>query len=205
MISMKQSALVLLAALAAFMVAGQAAGEPFHHPFGEWREYNRDWLAVCPNAIEEEKALAGYYYISCFASTGTGQNEAGQPAYKLTLILNRLDGALDVAFSDQAEGGASFDRTRPLRIRFGNDPPMLFSYGTDLETRYTTVNQYFVSDPAKRDALIAAMKEKAAATLVIPLAGDDPEAFTDIRLSMQGVLASLDFMTAYARRVEDYN
>mgnify|MGYP001320378486 CR=1 FL=1 len=202
---MKQSALFLMAVLAAMFAPGRAAGEPFHHPFGEWREYNRDWLAVCPDAIEEEKALADYYYVSCFASTGTGRNDAGLPAYKLTLILNRLDGRLDVAFSDQAGDDTSFDRDRPLRIRFGNEPPMLLAYGTDLETRFTTVNQYFVSDPAKRDALIAAMKEKAAATLVIPLAGGEPGAFADIRLSMQGVLASLDFMTAYARRVEDYN
>jgi hypothetical protein len=205
MISMKHSVPFLLAAFAALFAAGQAAGEPFHHPFGEWREYNRDWLAVCPDAIEEGNASAGYYYVSCFASTGAGQNEAGQPDYKLTLVLNRLDGELDVAFSDQANGGTSFDRTRPLSIRFGSEPPMLFSYGTDLETRYTTINQYFVSDPAKRDALIAAMKEKASATLLVPLAGDDPDAFADIRLSMQGVLASLDFMDAYARRVEDYN
>ncbi|WP_152664644.1 hypothetical protein [Devosia geojensis] len=202
---MKHSVPFLLAALTAMFAAGQVAGEPFHHPFGEWREYNRDWLAVCPDAIEEENASAGYYYVSCFASTGTGQNEAGQPDYKLTLILNRLNGELDVAFSDQADGGTSFDRNRPLRIRFGSEPPMLLTYGTDLETRYTTVNQYFVSDPAKRDALIAAMREKASATLVIPLAGDDPQAFADIRLSMQGVLASLDFMDAYARRVEEYN
>lgn len=200
------SLLRTLAAAVVALFAAPASGEPFHHPFGEWREYNRDWLAVCPDDIDENEADADYYYVSCFASTGTGTlNDAGQPVYKLTLVLNRLDGELDVAFSDQRNDGTSFDRSRPLRIRFGGDEPMLLSYGADLETRYTTVNQYFVSDPEKRDALIEAMKVKASATLVIPVTGGTPDATTEIRLSMQGVLASLDFMNAYARRVEDYN
>ncbi|GLQ54870.1 hypothetical protein [Devosia nitrariae] len=196
----------ILAAAVTALFASPAVGEPFHHPFGEWREYNRDWLAVCPDEIKEDEADADYYYVSCFASAATGAlNDGGQSLYKLTLILNRLDGELDVAFSDQANDGASFDRSRPLRIRFGSDEPMFFSYGVDLETRYTTVNQYFVSDPQKRDALVEAMKAKASATLTIPVAGGAPDATTEIRLSMQGVLASLDFMNAYARRVEDYN
>lgn len=196
---------ILAAAITALLVA-PVMGEPFHHPFGEWREYNRDWLAVCPDDIDENEADADYYSVSCFASTGTGAlNDAAQPVYKLTLILNRLDGELDVAFSDQANDGTSFDRSRPLRIRFGSDDPMLFSYGVDLETRYTTVNQYFVSDAQKREALIEAMKAKASATIIIPVTDGAPDAFTEIRLSMQGVLASLDFMNAYARRVEDYN
>lgn len=195
-----------LAAAITALLAAPAMGEPFHHPFGEWREYNRDWLAVCPDDINENEAAADYYHVSCFASTGTGAlNDAGLPAYKLTLVLNRLDGQLDVAISDQLNDGTSFDRSRPLRIRFGGDEPMLLSYGVDLETRYTTVNQYFVSNPEKREALIEAMKAKASATLVIPVTRGAPGATTEIRLSMQGVLASLDFMNAYARRVEDYN
>jgi hypothetical protein len=55
--------------VAMLSLAGPAAAEPFHHPYGEWREYNRDWLAACPDVINED--ATDFYGYSCFASTGS--------------------------------------------------------------------------------------------------------------------------------------
>ena len=102
---------------AVLLLAGPAAAEPFHHPFGEWREYNRDWLAACPDAIVED--AADFYGYSCFASTGSQElNGANLPAYKLTLIRNRLDGALDLAITVSPDSG-EYDPERPIVLAFG--------------------------------------------------------------------------------------
>lgn len=191
------------AALGALLLAAPAAAEPFRHSSGEWREYNRDWLAACPVRIVEDSP--DYYGTSCFASTGSAElNAAGLPAYKLTLVRNRLDGTLDVAFTFAPTDGAELDTARPLRIRFGGEPDMAFAFSTDLETRHNVVNQFFVADEARRDALIAAMRARNAATLLVPVSGvSEPE--REVWLSMRGVLASLDFMESHARRVDDYD
>lgn len=189
------------ARLAAFAcLSVPALAEPFHHPFGEWREYNRDWLAACPDAIDED--AADFYFYSCFASTGSqALNGAGLPAYKLTLIRNRLDGALDVAIT-VAPDDAVYDPARPMLIRFSGAAPIPLSMGADLETRFNTVNQFFVIDSQARAALIDTMKERASLTLSVPLIGQEKPIET--LLSLQGVMASLDFMSTYARRVAQY-
>ena len=85
-----------------------AVAEPFHHPFGEWREYNRDWLAACPDVINED--ATDFYGYSCFARTGSQElNGANLPAYKLTLIRNRLNGALDLAITSLVLGLTRID------------------------------------------------------------------------------------------------
>lgn len=188
----------------AFLVlaSGPIMAAPFHHPNGEWREYNQDWLAACPDAVEE--TATDYYGFSCFASTGSAQlNGANLPAYKLTLMLNRLTGALDVALTAAATDGPSIDPTRPLIVRFNGEQALSFDFGADLETRYNTINQYYVVDPARRDALIEAMKSRNAVTLSLPVTGARAD-HVEIRLSLRGVTASLDFMSSYARRVEPY-
>lgn len=188
-------AIVLLA-----LSALPAAAEPFHHPFGEWREYNRDWLAACPDKIDE--SATDFYGFSCFASTGSQElNAAGLPAYKLTVLRNRLTGDLDIAITVAADG-VEADPSRPLVMTFAGEAPMSFDFTTDLETRYNTVNQFYVADPARRDALLDKMKQRTALTLAVPLIGDiDHKA---VRLSLRGVTASIDFMSTYARRVADY-
>ena len=134
---------------AVLLLAGPAAAEPFHHPFGEWREYNRDWLAACPDAIVED--AADFYGYSCFASTGSQElNGANLPAYKLTLIRNRLDGALDLAITVSADSG-EYDPERPIVLGFGGEPPVAVAFGTDIETGFSTVNQFFIADAARRD------------------------------------------------------
>lgn len=178
-----------------------AAAEPFHHPFGEWREYHRDWLAACPDIINED--ATDYYGFSCFASTGSQElNSANLPAYKLTLFRNRLNGELEVAITVAADG-AAVDPSRPLLMAFGGETAEAFSFGQDLETRYNTTNQYFVADPARKAALIERMKERNSLLLTVPLAGGDA-ASKQVWLSLRGVIASLDFMAAYARRVAQY-
>ena len=128
-----------------------AVAEPFHHPFGEWREYNRDWLAACPDVINED--ATDFYGYSCFASTGSQElNGANLPAYKLTLIRNRLNGALDLAITVAPDSG-EYDLGRPITLQFGGEEAIALNFGTDIETRFNTVNQFFVADPAQRDAL----------------------------------------------------
>lgn len=177
-----------------------AVAEPFHHSYGEWREYFRDWLAACPDAIVEDSA--DYYGYSCFASTGSQmQNSASLPAYKLTLIRNRLDGELDLAITVAADEG-SYDESRPMRLLFAGDGPVMLAMGEELETRFNVTNQYFVADADLEAQLIERMKERASLKLIVPMAGAERPA--DIWLSLQGVMASLDFMSAYARKVEQY-
>ena len=182
------------------LLTGPVSAEPFHHPYGEWREYNRDWLAACPDAIIED--AADYYGYSCFASTGSQElNGANLPAYKLTLIRNRLDGALDLAITVSPDSG-EYDAARPMQLHFGGAEPVALSMGTDIETRHNTINQFFVSDPDKLASIIATMKERNAVTLGVPLIGVEKPVET--WLSLRGVLASLDFMDTFARKVAQY-
>jgi hypothetical protein len=188
-----------LALVALVMSTTPAAAEPFHHLFGEWREYNRDWLAACPDAIVED--AADYYGYSCFASTGSQElNDANLPAYKLTLIRNRLDGVVDLAITIAPTDG-SYDAERPMVLQFGGDPADELALGRDIETRHNTTNQFFLIGP-KRDEILARMEERNAVTLSVPLVGREEPVVT--RLSLRGVLASLDFMLAFARRVSQY-
>lgn len=189
-------------ALVFFLAAAlPLAAEPFHHSFGEWREYNRDWLAACPDLIDED--ATDYYGFSCFASTGSAElNGANLPAYKLTIFRNRLTGDLDVAITVAADGVAP-DTTRPLLLNFGGEPPLRFDFTTDLETRYNTTNQYYVADAARKAALLDRMKERNSLTLTVPLTGGEA-ASKDVWLSLRGVSASIDFMATYARKVAQY-
>lgn len=186
--------------MAILLLAGPAAAEPFHHPFGEWREYNRDWLAACPDAIVED--APDFYGYSCFASTGSQElNGANLPAYKLTLIRNRLNGSLDLAITVSPDSG-EYDPERPILLEFGGEAPVALALGSEIETRFNTVNQFFIADPARRDAIIATLKERNAVTLSVPLRGQEEPVKT--WLSLRGVLASLDFMETYARKVAQY-
>lgn len=190
-----------LAAMALALFTLPAAAEPFHHPSGEWREYNNDWLASCPDKIDEDAPT--YYGYSCFASTGGQElNSAGLPAWKLTLIHNRLTGDVDVAFTGAADG-TEVDTSRPISIEFTGVMPQNFDFASDLETRFNTSNQWFVADEFRRDALIAQMKMRNAVILHVPLTAAG-EPVRKVRLSLRGVLASLDFMSSYARRVSQY-
>lgn len=190
-----------LARLAAFaLLAVPVSAEPFHHPFGEWREYNRDWLAACPDAIDED--AADYYGYSCFASTGSPTlNAAGLPAYKLTVIRNRLDGTLDIAITIAPDAGR-YDEARPMTLRFQGAAPIALWMGKEIETRHATVNQFFIAPSDLRDSLLDTLKDRASLTLAVPL--DDRQKPVETRLSLQGLMASLDFMDTYARKIEQY-
>ena len=183
------------------MLAMPAAAAPFHHAYGEWREYNRDWLAACPDVINED--AADYYGTSCFASTGSQElNSTGLPAYKLTVMRNRITGDLDVAVTVAADD-VETDTSRPMVFAFSGQAPISLDFTSDLETRYNTTNQFFIADPDRKAHVIALMKERNALTLTVPLSGGaSPD--KEVWLSMRGVLASLDFMSAYARKVTQY-
>lgn len=190
-----------IAILAAMCSTLPLAAEPFHHgATGEWREYNRDWLAACPDRIDE--GAADYYGFSCFASTASQElNAARLPAYKLTVFRNRLNGELDVALTVAADG-VEVDPSRPLLVSFGTDPAESFDFVTDLETRYNTANQFYVVDEARKATLLDKMRERNAALLTIPLTGQHQS--RQVRLSLRGLLASIDFMNAHARKVAQY-
>ncbi|MFD1252898.1 MULTISPECIES: hypothetical protein [Devosia] len=182
------------------LMAMPAVAAPFHHPYGEWREYNRDWLAACPDKIDED--ATDFYGYSCFASTGSQTlNGANLPSYKLTLVRNRLDGKLDLAITIAGEEG-DYDPTRPMELRFGGEPPISLPMGSGIETRFNTINQFFITDDVVETGIIDKMKNRNAVTLSVPLTGRDQP--LEVRLSLQGVLASLDFMDIYARKVAEY-
>lgn len=191
---------IVIGAAALLLASATAQAAPFHHPYGEWREYHRDWLAACPDTIDEDGT--DFYSYSCFASTGSVEvNSANLPAYKLTLIRNRLNGELDLAITVATDAG-EYDPARPMILHFAGDPPLSLMMGRDIETRFNTVNQFFIVDDAAETALIDKMKERVAVTLAVPIKGQEKSVVA--RLSMQGVLASLDFMDTYARKVKDY-
>jgi hypothetical protein len=188
---------ICLAAL--LTLSGPALAEPFHHSFGEWREYHRDWLAACPDAIDED--AKDFYGYSCFASTGSQElNDANLPAYKLTLIHNRLDGEIDLAITVSPSQG-EYDVERPIMLRFGGEAPIALTWGGDIETRHNVTNQFFLIGD-DRDAVLEKMAERNALTLSVPLVGVEKP--VESRMSLRGVLASLDFMSTYARRVAQY-
>ena len=188
------SILLLLSAL-------PLAAEPFHHSFGEWQEYNRDWLAACPDVIDE--SATDYYGFSCFASTGSEElNSANLPAYKLTIFRNRLTGDLDIAITVAADS-VEADPSRPLLLNFGGEPSLSFDFTTDLETRYNTINQYYVVDAARKAALLDKMKERTSVTMTVPLTAGEIDS-KEVWLSLRGVSASIDFMATYARKVAQY-
>jgi hypothetical protein len=177
-----------------------AAAAPFHHPFGEWREYSRDWLAACPDKVNEKGSF--YAEFSCFASTYSQErNSANLPAYSLTVIRNRLTGELDIALT-LADTQRNFDTTRPLVLQFAGDPPEQLDFTADLETRYNTSNQFFLLDPQRKAELLQRFKDRSAVELQVPIEGA-PKPWTT-RLSLRGLNASLDFMEAYARRIEQF-
>jgi len=183
---------------ALLLVTQPAFADPFHHPSGEWREYSRDWLAACPDTIVEDSV--GYYGTSCFASTGSQDlNGAGQPNYKLTMLLNRLDGELGLFFAVQADTFEA-DQARPVVLAFDGERPRSYVFGRDLETRFNTINEYYF---VEADPLIERMIAGNNLTLIIPVTGGS-EPQRRVTLSLQGVAASLDFMKAYARRVAQY-
>ncbi len=187
---------------ALFALLGSAlplAAEPFHHANGEWREYNRDWLAACPDAIDDD--ATDYYGFSCFASTGSQLlNRAGLPAYKITIFHNRLNGERDVAVTVAADGIA-IDTSRPMIIVFGGEAAERFDFTADLEIRYETANRFFVVDPARKQALLDKMMKRNGAMITVPVTGGETR---PVWLSMRGVSASIDFMAAYARKVAQY-
>ena len=191
----------MLVGLLALAAMSPSAAAPFHRNSGQWREYNRDWLAACPDAIDEDGL--SYEAYSCFASTGSQElNGANLPAYALTLIRNRLTGDVDIAVTVALDQGET-DPSRPLVLTFGGEVPERLDFVADLETRHNVSNQYFVKDAARRDALLERMKQRNAVMLGVPLTGSDV-ASKDTRLSLRGVAASLDFMTSYARKVAAY-
>jgi hypothetical protein len=195
--------MLLRSCLAVFLLLPGVSGtfaEPFRHSTGEWREYNRDWLAACPDTINEDGL--SYHEFSCFASTYSQQlNAANLPAYSLTIIRNRLNGEFDIAIT-LADTERDVDATRPLVLQFAGDPAEELDFSADLETRYNTVNQFFVRDPDRKANLLQRFKDRNAVELEVPLKGT-PENLT-MRLSLRGLTASLDFMEAYARRIEQY-
>ncbi len=187
----------LVAMVLAF--SGPAMAQPFQHSSGEWRQYNADWLSSCPNAIHED--AADFYGYSCFSSTESQEkNDANLPAYKLTLVHNRLDGEIDLAITVSPSKG-EYDETRPIILRFGGETPIALTMGNDMETRHNTVNQFFLIG-ADRDAVLDKMRERNALVMSVPLVGVEKP--VESRMSLRGVLASLDFMSTYARRVAQY-
>ena len=182
------------------LLVAPVLADPFEHSSGEWREYQRDWLASCPNAIHED--ATDYYGVSCFASTGSQElNSANLPAYKLTLMRNRLSGDLDIAFTVAADN-VETDTAGKIVLAFGGEAPVSLDFASDLETRYNTVNQFYVVNPALKAKLIERLKVRNAVFMTVPLTG--AISTKNVRLSLRGVAASLDFMATYARRVAQY-
>ena len=129
-----------------------------------------------------------------------GVRKSGCSGFAYVVDIATSPGADDQVF---ATDGVEADTSRPLVLAFGGEAPENFDFSTDLETRYNTVNQFFVVDPRRKAALLERMKERNSLLLSVPLTGGT-EASKDVWLSLRGVMASIDFMATYARRVAQY-
>lgn len=176
--------------------------KPFKHKFGEWREYNSAWLAVCPEKLEPEKAKFGTYYDHCWAVAGsTETNDIGYPIYSFRIHRQRVTGAMEVSFTYAGAGSQKLDTTRPINIFFDGGHEAMLSFSVSLETRFNTVNQYFIKNESHKNYVLKHLRERNHLTASIPLIpSPGHQNFKKVDIWLKGVQASERFMKAYANQ-----
>ncbi|MEP1443358.1 MAG: hypothetical protein ABJK39_10160 [Hyphomicrobiales bacterium] len=176
------------------------SAKPFKHKFGEWREYNSAWLAVCPEKLEPEKAKYSTYYDHCWAVAGSKQkNSIGYPVYSFRIHRHRVTGKFQVSFTYAGEKTDKLDLSRPMDMYFDGSNETRLSFSTSLETRFNTVNEYFIKNETQKDLVVKNLRERSHLTVSIPLITAQGEAHSKtVNIWLKGVQASEKFMKAYA-------
>ena len=143
---------------ALFLNTNLAGGEPFHHPFGELREYHKHWISVCPDVHEPDSNSD--YRTNCWASTWTG-NEDGTmsgafPGDRLSVHRNRTTGDMKVTIA--AIFVDEIDRSRPVRVKFSGGHRAEYTFGEAFTQHQNFGNEYTfaagdtTADIIRRDA-----------------------------------------------------
>lgn len=177
-----------------------ANAKPFKHSFGEWRDYNGAWLAVCPEEIQPENAKYGYYYTHCWAVAGSQKkNSVDYPVFSFRLYRDRQDGSLQFGFTyATSEPSERLDENRMLSFTIDQHPPSNYSFFKDLEARHNTGNEYYIKDPAKVMTLVLALRKGAHMQVEVPVFFGDQQETRRVNIWLKGVQASERFMKAYA-------
>lgn len=197
---MKYFLTVLITSLSLFTLS-DAEAKPFKNHFGEWREYNGAWLAVCPAKIEPDKAQFGYYYTHCWTVAGSLEdNGTGYPVYSFRIYQDRKTGKQELGFIYAAPAINTLDKTKPLKISVDGHPISSLSFTTDLERRYNVSNEYFIKDDKKRAKIIASLRKGANMTVAVPLLKEGVSSIKDVHIWLKGVTASEKFMKTYSSK-----
>ena len=182
------------------MSLSPVSAKPFKHKFGEWREYNSAWLAVCPEKLEPEKAKFDTYYDHCWAVAGSAEkNNIGYPVYSFRFHRQRVTGAMEISFTYADGGQDKLDVSQPMTMQFDGGDGTNLSFSTSLETRFNTINEYFIKDETQKIFILKNLRERNHLTVSVPLTtpqGDKRSKAVNIWL--KGVQASEAFMKAYA-------
>ena len=182
------------------MSLSSVSAKPFKHKFGEWREYNSAWLAVCPQKLEPEKAKFSTYYDHCWAVAGSAEkNDIGYPVYSFRVHRQRVTGAMEISFTYASVNQYKLDTSRPMTMQFDGGNGTNLSFSTSLETRFSTVNEYFIKDGTQKNFILENLRERNHLTVSVPLTTPQGEKRSKaVNIWLKGVQASEDFMKAYA-------
>jgi len=169
---------------------------PFHHPFGELREYHRHWLAVCPDV--HKPAAQSEYQTNCWASTWTG-NEDGTftgsfPGNRLSVHRNRKTGQLAITFVSASV--ENIDPKRSVTVKFSDGRVSKYPYGTSVTPNRNSGNEYTFAIQTDTNNLVRAMKAGNHVTITMPTNGTDKSMF----FSLVGLTSALGFLEKYATR-----
>ncbi len=189
------SAFALICALL-ISATSLAMARPFHHPFGELREYHRHWLAVCPD--KHEPASQSEYRTNCWASTWTGNDDGtftgGFPGDRLSVHRNRTTGELAITFvSEMVE---NIDKSRPIHVQFSNGSVSDYSYGASITPNRNSGNEYTFPIKMETEELVKRMKAGSHVTIIMPTKSGDKSMF----FSLIGLKSALGFLEKFADR-----
>lgn len=194
---------LITSTLAVFLITmslSPISAKPFKHEFGEWREYNSAWLAVCPEKLEPEKAKFSTYYDHCWAVAGSSEkNDIGYPVYSFRIHRQRATGAMEISFTYASINQHKLDTSQPMTMQFDGGEGTNLSFSTSLETRFNTVNEYFIKDETQKDFILKNLRERNHLSVSVPLQTPQGEKRSKaVNIWLKGVQASEDFMKAYA-------
>ncbi|MEP3232708.1 MAG: hypothetical protein ABJO30_07755 [Hyphomicrobiales bacterium] len=197
---MIKSITALLAVTIATTGISSVSAKPFKHKFGEWREYNSAWLGVCPIKLESEKAKFGTYYDHCWAVAGSAEtNSIGYPIYSFRFHRQRVTGAMEISFTYAGGDQTKLDNSRPMTMQFDGGYGANLSFSTSLETRFNTINEYFVKDETQKNFILKNLRERNHLSVSIPLTTPQGDKHSkSVNIWLKGVQASEEFMKAYA-------
>lgn len=182
-----QRPIVLLTLIVGLSAAGLAQAKPFRHPFGEWREYNKHWLSVCP--ITSEKT-ASFYRDHCWATTFAGPEYEYARRHQLAVYRHRDTGWLQIRFAIHWE---DLDPQSSIVLKFDRAPQVEIAV-SDLEQR-NTLNVYWLTDPVVVQTMIDDMRSSNGLNVAYRFADGREE---EVRFSMIGFTKAFEFTLTYA-------